>query len=280
MKLNAVEPRGDLKQVVKQFWYTTIETTKNNSQIFRIMGDGAPGIIFQHNNGHSALLGSDGSDLPVSFAYGQGTKPCINQIVGNAFVLGVNFQPTAFKALFGINTSEITNAILDTEHLFSKNFNDQLHNTIVPHNAIRSIEEKLSAYLWKYRQDKTIDKSIRLIKLNISDIQPHILSSYFNVSTRQFQRKFKEYTGVSPETYIRIAKFQHSIHLLKNKRYQKLSDIGYRLNYADQSHFNREFKTFSGYTPKDFLNDISMKQPFLQTVSETIETIRIVKHYA
>tara|TARA_R110002095_G_scaffold122285_1_gene106270 strand:- start:888 stop:1172 length:285 start_codon:yes stop_codon:yes gene_type:complete len=93
------------------------------------------------------------------------------------------------------------------------------------------------------------------------------------------QRKFKEYTGVCPETYIRIAKFQQAIHLLKNEQYHKLSDIGYRLNYADQSHFNREFKLFSNFTPKDFVKTMSIAQPFIKT-NPAFQAIRIVRRCA
>lgn len=279
MSLVTIEPHWKLKQVVKQFWYTATQNPKGYAETYRILGDGAPGIIFQHNNGNSAVLGPDSLPLPISFAYGQSTQPCINHISGNSFVFGINFQPTAFKTLFGIDTSEITNAILDTENLFSPEFNDELLNTSTPQNIIRLFDKKLSELLFQERQNRIVDESVCLIKQNLTNIDTKVLSSCFNLSARQFQRKFKEYTGVCPETYIRISKFQRAISLLKNTQYSKLSDIAYELNYADQSHFNREFKLFSGYIPKSFLKIVTTPQPFYQD-NHSLEPIRIVKHYA
>lgn len=277
MAIITIEPRDELKHVIRQFWYTSLQSPSRSSDAFRILSDGAPGIIFQHCNGRSSVLSADGSPLPISFVYGQSTSPCINQIADDSFIFGVNFHPTAFKSLFSMDTSELTDSILDTEYLFPRQFNDQLLNTPDPKDVIQLFSERLSQQIVKYKQDKVIDTSISLIMQKTTEIDSEVLSSYFNISRRQFQRRFKEYAGVSPENYIRIIKFQKSIHLLQNKQYDKLSDIGYGLNYADQSHFGREFKLFSGYTPKEFLKSITTPQPFLQKSNCSLMPLRIVK---
>lgn len=277
MAIVTIEPRDELKLVVRQFWYTTIESSNESLETYRILADGAPGIIFQHSDGHSSILGADGLLLPLSFVYGQSTNPCINHITPNSFIFGVNLQPTAFKSLFSIHTSELTNSIVDTEHFFFRQFNNKLLNTPNSNAIIQLFSDHLLQQLTKYKQDRVIDKSISLIIQNTEAIDSKVLSSYFNVSRRQYQRRFKEYAGVSPETYIRIIKFQKSIHLLQNNQYNKLSDVGYGLNYADQSHFNREFKQFSGYTPKEFLQSITTPQPFHQSNNLSLIPMRIVK---
>lgn len=279
MHLVKVKPREDLKQVIKYYWHTTTQKSNKIKETYHIMGDGAPGIIFQHKNGRSAVLNSDGLPLPISFVYGQNTRLCENKVLENSFVFGINFQPTAFKLLFGINTSEITNVILDTEHFFSRQFNDQILNTSNPQSIIKLFEDQLAEKLNGQRQNHMIDESIHLIWNNLTDIQPKGLYSFFHLSPRQIQRKFKEYTGVSSETYIRIAKFQWAIHLMINRPCDKLSDIGYELNYADQSHFSREFKLFSGFTPKNFIKTLTKSQPFLSRNS-SFDPIRIVKKSA
>ena len=277
MAIVTIEPRDELKHVIRQFWYTTIESPSHSFDTFRILSDGAPGIIFQHYNGRSSVLSADGFPLPISFVYGQSTSPCINHIADDSFIFGVNFQPTAFKSLFSIDTSELTDSILDTEYLFPLQFKDQLLNASNPKDIIQLFSEHLSQQIVKYKQDKVIDTSISLIMQKTTEVDSTALSSYFNISRRQFQRRFKEYAGVSPENYIRIIKFQKSIHLLQDKQYEKLSDIGYGLNYADQSHFGREFKLFSGYTPKEFLKSIATPQPFLQNNSYSLMPLRIVR---
>ena len=121
-----------------------------------------------------------------------------------------------------------------------------------------------------------IGESVKLLIEKTEDLSSKTLSTQFSISRRQFQRKFKEQVGVSHETYLRITKFQKSIHLLLRSQEEKLSNIAYALNYADQSHSCREFKYFSGHTPKHFLNAMRKNNPLSISNSTQFEPIRVV----
>ncbi|MCW3465694.1 helix-turn-helix domain-containing protein [Chitinophaga nivalis] len=242
-----------LKQVVKHFWYTTSQQpgeSAGTSGTYGVWADGAPGIIFQHHQGHSAILNTAGTPFPLSFAYGQSTRPCTNQVTGNPLLLGISFYPTAFKKLFSIDASDLTNTLLDAAQLFTPSFIEQLLHTADPRQIIRLFSQRLAQQLLKYPQDAAIDESVRILQQATTRIDSALLASRIHISQRQFQRRFKAYVGVCTETYQRIMKFQQALRLLRHQQYNKLSDISYHLDYADQSHFNREFKLFSGFTPK------------------------------
>ena len=50
--------------------------------------------------------------------------------------------------------------------------------------------------------------------------------------------------------YARIVRFQQSLKLMQNQPESiSLAQISYQCGYSDQSHFIREFRTLSGYTP-------------------------------
>ncbi|HZH94597.1 MAG TPA: DUF6597 domain-containing transcriptional factor [Flavisolibacter sp.] len=193
MNIVSIEPQGDLKHTVRKFWYATAETSNKSRTTYKILPDGTPGIIFQHCNGHSALLEADGSRLPISFVYGQSTQTCINHLTPNALIVGVDFQPTALKKLFSIDASELTNMLLASEQLFSKQFIGRLFHISNPQLVIQFIAEQLRLKLSSRRQDRIIDESIRLIIQNTTRVDSETLSKHFNLSRRQLQRKFKEY---------------------------------------------------------------------------------------
>ena len=71
------------------------------------------------------------------------------------------------------------------------------------------------------------------------------------LSTRQFERKFKEVAGLSPKLYSRIIRFQAATKHKLNGRCD-LTEVAYACGYYDQSHFINDFREFSGYTPKEF----------------------------
>lgn len=54
---------------------------------------------------------------------------------------------------------------------------------------------------------------------------------------------------MNPKEYGRIARFQRALRMMQLGA-SDYADIAYANGYSDQSHFIREFRHFSGMTPK------------------------------
>jgi AraC-like DNA-binding protein len=65
---------------------------------------------------------------------------------------------------------------------------------------------------------------------------------------------FEKTIGVPPNQYRRICQFNAGFRQLQRRKFNKLSDIAFENAYADQSHYIRSFREFTGITPKDYLN--------------------------
>jgi AraC-like DNA-binding protein len=78
------------------------------------------------------------------------------------------------------------------------------------------------------------------------------LQQQLKISERSLERKFKQTVGIGPKLFTRISRFQASMMQLRLNKHQKLSDIAYENDYADQSHFIRVFKEFTGFSPLEF----------------------------
>lgn len=67
---------------------------------------------------------------------------------------------------------------------------------------------------------------------------------------KQFERLFRRVVGTNPKEYARIARFQKSLSLMQHHTDDgNLARLACRCGYADQSHFIRDFRTYSGHTP-------------------------------
>ena len=64
---------------------------------------------------------------------------------------------------------------------------------------------------------------------------------------------FKKYVGLTPKQYQRILRFNDIFAQMQNDQFLSWSDIAYSCGYSDQSHFIREFRNFSGFSPESFL---------------------------
>lgn len=82
-------------------------------------------------------------------------------------------------------------------------------------------------------------------QLKISSVLPEL-----NMSERQFQQKFLNSFGITPKHYIDLCKFNYSKALLEKEEQMSLSAVAQWSGYCDQSHFIRNFKKFSGHSPK------------------------------
>ncbi|GAC1587515.1 MAG: hypothetical protein NVS3B25_03470 [Hymenobacter sp.] len=69
------------------------------------------------------------------------------------------------------------------------------------------------------------------------------------LSLRQFERKFREQTGVSPKLFMRIARFNRAYALKEQAPARDWLDIALACGYADYQHMVKDFKQFAGVSP-------------------------------
>jgi AraC-like DNA-binding protein len=72
------------------------------------------------------------------------------------------------------------------------------------------------------------------------------------LNIRTLERRFLKETGISAKQFAKIVQFQSSLNQLETKDFNKINDVVYTNGYADQSHFIRVFKAFTGVTPNTF----------------------------
>ena len=77
--------------------------------------------------------------------------------------------------------------------------------------------------------------------------------STIGFTRRRIEQRFLESTGLSMGAFVRKNRFQNAINILNSRLSWSLTRIGLEAGYYDQSHFIREFKGYSGLTPKRFL---------------------------
>ena len=70
-------------------------------------------------------------------------------------------------------------------------------------------------------------------------------------SVRGLERAFGRDYGLSPRQYLRRLRMQTACQLLVSTRCT-LAQVADRCGFADQSHFNRDFRRMTGMTPRSY----------------------------
>lgn len=99
-----------------------------------------------------------------------------------------------------------------------------------------------------------IHEAIRLIELRyheIVDLENLLDHIHININTRYFIRLFKKHVGFAPIQYLNRVRIEKSCSLLFHSSLS-ISLVALDVGFGDLRFFNRQFKRFTGLTPKEF----------------------------
>ncbi|WP_414584055.1 helix-turn-helix domain-containing protein [Scytonema sp. PCC 10023] len=83
------------------------------------------------------------------------------------------------------------------------------------------------------------------------DIQLADLAELLGMSRYYFVRLFKHSMGITPYQYVLQQRIERAKMLLKHRE-RAISDIALECGFANQSHFTKHFRQFTGRTPKAY----------------------------
>jgi AraC-like DNA-binding protein len=85
------------------------------------------------------------------------------------------------------------------------------------------------------------------------------LAERLNINANYLSELFKTHEGVSLSRYILEEKINRAKNLLTYSRYSYI-EIATYLGFSSQSHFIRQFKTITGYTPRDYRSEFGGRE--------------------
>lgn len=201
--------------------------------------------------------------LPV-ILYGQQLS-VTNRFVGREFlVFQIVFHPGALYRITGIPAAEFNNECLDAELIFSsqlRKVNEQLYHASGYDAMIEIANQFVLTLIKKIKKEShLIDQVGRLLIAENGNLPIDYLSKQSCLSLRQFERKFKERTGVNPKLLSRIARFDKAFRLKNLYPHYDWLKIAIECQYHDYQHLAKDYFDFTGMTPNAF-HEIENKAP-------------------
>lgn len=244
------KPHPALKEYVRYYWSLDIQLSSESMLDLNVMADRFPRIVIQCLNGKNALHSSHYEGVYAASLKGVASKPASVQMEPTYSHVAVSFFPHSIKALFGIDGCETTDVVLDLHHFCPREVIEQIMEASQNHKRISILE----AYLLKQLSAiRAIDWRV----VDFSHLNPGahygLQLKEYKISERQFERKFLQTIGFTPSYYKRVLRFENALYRIQQRKYKPLANLAYESGYADQSHFNREFKQFSNLTPLELI---------------------------
>ena len=216
-------------------------------------------MMFNLGNGSWQINTGDGfSTAPSIELWGQVIQPLAFRSIGNNSMFGVRFYPHAASIFLNEDVSLFNNSITDLADVAGKPVKEvysKLQEATTVQQRILHLDlyflQRLS--LFKKKMEKTLLVNTVMNELNHQDFYDNIenVATRHGITSRYLQKIFIQHTGLTPKLYVKIHRFQNSLQLVAAQKLS-LTSIAYECGYFDQSHFIREFKSFTGSTPSAF----------------------------
>jgi AraC-like DNA-binding protein len=249
-------PPQTLQDYVLNYWVLEWEQL-DRQYIHRTTADCCSELLFHYKGRFDLRISNTQSEPCFTSGIGAPTQEFRRFVTSEPFgIFGVSLYPFAIPLLLSTSPVEIANQMPDLQTLLGRSgaeLEERMMLAASNTERCRLITDFLEDRLLK--TEKVEETMVTAVKYMTHLDQPQSvqnLADHFNLSRRQFERKFKAYSGLSPKLYLRIVRFQSALDNYRNNTSHTLTEIAHDCGYYDQSHFIHDFKTFSGYHPKQY----------------------------
>lgn len=270
MNFQEFTPSENLKPYIK--CYYTFESDSDVEFEDTVFPSGLMEIIFNLGEGTwETLVNNKFQTTPKIELWGQIVKPLAIKSKGKHSMFGIKFFPHTAACFLWDEIAEFNNQVSNLTDILGssiKILHSQLLDTPKTNGRIELIEDFLMKRLAgtsekPFKVDK-VANILSSIKRNTSESNMGDVAFKHGITPRYLHKLIYRYTGLSPKSFNKINRFQQSLKLIA-KNEQPLTSIAYDCGYFDQSHFIRDFKSFTSVTPSAYLeNSFPVNQIVLQ----------------
>lgn len=169
----------------------------------------------------------------------------------------IHFKKGMAYPFFPVPLNEMTDRVVDADLLWGRNFAHLKEHML----EIKDIDLKFAAaesFLLKHFQKKfsvnpAVEYALKEIIVSPDQLNLGRMSNKIGYSQKHFISMFKQQVGVTPKAYLKIMRFQKAIAEIEQTRAVDWTGISLDCGFYDQAHFIHDFKSFSGFTPEEYL---------------------------
>jgi AraC-like DNA-binding protein len=166
----------------------------------------------------------------------------------------VIFKEGGVNAFTRIPANELFDQAVSAGNLFRQSalgpLLEQLTAATTDAERVRLVNTFLLGHLVNTKQDALIGNAVQLIRQHNGIIRIDQLASSLYLSKDPFEKRFRGLVGSTPKQYASIVRLRGLIQNYPS--YSSLTEASYEAGYFDQSHFIKDFRHFTGRSPREF----------------------------
>ena len=250
MKIEDFIPTTILQPFIKT--YKIIESQDELAN--RVLPNTSLAIAFRFKGLNSYSTNTGKNQLPQTTFSGLRKSVRIINYAQNTSTLVVLFKECGAAAFFKEPLHELFEESIPLDCIISPSeiiiIEELLSSAENNNQRIAIVEQFLIKRMNGYKLDLLIAKAIEEIHNAKGLIKINELAETLHMSHDAFGKKFRKIVGTSPKQFSSIVRLSSIVRQGQNN--PSLLDMLFDAGYYDQSHFNKDFKQFTGQTPTNF----------------------------
>ena len=259
MKVSFTQPEKQLSPYVAFIWVfeSSFGVPIADSRI--IVPDGRAKIIVPYRNSLCAAVNTrllNAKEHQIFLVGIQSNPTTIASTATDTGTIGVELTPKGLYHFFNLSMHEITNRMVSFEELFGPQgarLQHRVGDAEDPQEKIVLLQTALTHLLQKNEKEYALlDHTLDMLAQTHGMMRVQELAAQTGYTKRYLDRLFKEHVGVSPKSLASILRFQALYEVWMQQKSPTFFRNHWPAYYYDQSHFIKEFKRFTGFTPQQY----------------------------
>jgi AraC-like DNA-binding protein len=166
--------------------------------------------------------------------------------------VGVVFRPGAAGAFLGAPADSFAGCHTPLDAFWGGAVESLRDALAATSDLARRLEILEAALLQRLPRIRGVDPAIVQATVLLGRRPVGDVAAGFDWSHRHFIARFSQAVGLSPKRYARLLRFGRVLLRLERPPAEGLAEIAQEAGYADQAHFNRDFRGFAGISPGEY----------------------------
>ena len=252
MQPQEVASPEELREVIKCFWYTSLDFGAVPAS-FEVLPDGYAEIIFYFGSACSVATPGGLQPLTSPFLMGLLSQPVRLHAQGRLAVIGIRCYPWAVFDLLGLPAGSDGLRIL--AHPIAE-LQAALSQQMQAENVAAALALVQAYFLAAQREPPAaaglLGKAGGAMRAAHGTLPVSQVAAAAHATVRTLERQFKHSSGHTVKDVSGLMRFEQVRNHLWLTPGTSLAGLAQALGYADQAHLSREFKRYSGTTPAAF----------------------------
>lgn len=260
-----IKPRPELRPYIKCFWGSKAPYKKLKTDIkseHSVIPDTCMDIIFDVNFTENKISNSFCTldDRAYSILYPNNKEELVSTFAIRFYAWGAaSFSDASLK--------DTKNSVYDVDCFFSRlksEIKPKLFEVTDIYERINLVQQYLLTGINVKRYNSIVNDALAEILLKKSNLKIDSFAKSVFTSSRQLERLFDEYLGVSPKKLSSLIRYQYLWSEIVFSQNINLSDLTMKYGYSDQAHLLNDFKRYHNMSISQAKNYAYKNVGFLQ----------------